>query len=75
MQVGASGRAVDEDVREGRGRVADVGFFGEGVEDFADPAVDGLGFVVLVGVAIGADVLLAGVNRGVVGLVVDQQQR
>ena len=67
--------AVDEDVGEGCGRVADVGLLGEGVEDLADPAVDGLGLVVLVGLAIGADVLFAGVDRGVIGLVVDQQKR
>lgn len=67
--------AVDEDVCEGRCGVADIGLLGKCVENLSDPAVNHLGFVVFVGLAISTNKLLAGIHRGVISLVIDQQQR
>ena len=59
------GVRIDEDVGEGRGRVADIAAAVKQREQLADLAVDPRDFVTGIG----------GVDRGIVGLVVDQQHR
>ena len=64
LQVGE-----DEDVREGRGRISHVGPLLEGVEQVPYAPVDHGGILVIPGTN------RPGVHRGVVGLIVDDQER
>ena len=73
--IGGGASTMNEDVgKRGRG-IADVGRLREGMQDLADEAVDGLRLMLVVGRAIGVEELFSGVDRSMVGFVVDDQQR
>ena len=69
--LGSLAAAMDEDVGERRCRIADIGLLRERVEDRANEAIDGLRLVLLVGVSLGIKELLSGVDRGMVGFVIN----
>ena len=66
---------MNEDVREGRRRVADISLPREMVEDRPDQPVDCLGFMFEIWVAKLVHDIFTGVDRSVIGLVVDHHER
>ena len=66
---------VNEDIGKGRRRVAHIGLAGERMQQLANEAVDGLGLMFLVRRVVLVEHLFTRVHRGVVGFVVNHQQR